>query len=127
DPPARQQPSAQHEGEKRPGGCHRGHHRKAGLDVAANTIGVSLEELRTALRDGRSIAQVAQSKDVDPQKVIDAMVADAKEHLADAVESGRLTQAQADEKAERLTERITDLVNRTGGPRGGRRAVSTTA
>jgi urease accessory protein UreF len=125
DPPAGQSQPAPDEGRRpgkhgRPG--HHGHHVKAGLDVAANTIGVSHEELVTALRNGRSIAQVAQSRNVDPQKVIDAMVADAKEHLADAVRSGRLTQAEADEKAAAVTERVTAVVNREGLPerrRGG--------
>lgn len=108
-----------------PGKGHRhrggpGHHAKANLDVAANTIGVSFEELRSALEDGRSIAQVAESEDVEVQKVVDAMVADAKEHLADAVKSGRLTQAQADERLERITEHTTEVVNREGLPERGR-------
>lgn len=101
--------------------CHRGPGLKAGLATAASTIGVTKEELRTALRDGRSIAQVAQSKDVDVQKVIDAMVADAKAKLAEAVQNGNLTQAQADRKAANLNERITALVNREGLPARGHR------
>jgi hypothetical protein len=43
--------------------------------------------------------------------LIQALVADAKQHLADAVQAGRLTQAQADAIAATLTQRITDLVN----------------
>src|SRR5688500_2762018 len=93
-----------------------GHGGKPSLDVAANTIGVTFEELRTALEEGKSIAQVAQSKDVDVQKVIDAMVADAREHLAAAGRSGRLTQAQADERLEKVTEHTTEVVNREGLP-----------
>lgn len=101
--------------------CHHKHGPglKAGLAAAASTIGVSEEELRTALRDGQSIAQVAQSKDVDVQKVIDAMVAEAKAKLAEAVQNGRITQAQADAKAANLSERITTLVNREGLPTRG--------
>lgn len=94
---------------------HRAAHVAAHLDVAAEAIGVTPVELRTALRDGRSIAQVAQSKDVDVQKVVDALVADARSRLAAKVTAGELTQAEADEKAARLTERVTALVNRTGG------------
>ncbi|HVL93512.1 MAG TPA: hypothetical protein VM264_09225 [Acidimicrobiales bacterium] len=98
-----------------PGHGHRAAHVAAHLDVAAEAIGVTPVELRTALRDGRSIAQVAQSKDVDVQKVVDALVADARSRLAAKVTAGELTQAEADEKAARLTERVTALVNRTGG------------
>lgn len=112
-------PSAQGDDEARKAGCHHGHHRKANLATAASTIGVTEEELRTALRGGQSIAQVAQSKDVDVQKVIDAMVADAKAKLAEAVQNGRLTQAQADAKSANLTDRITEMVNREGLPARG--------
>ncbi len=92
------------------------HALHVGLAAAAKAIGVSEEELRTALRSGQSIAQVAQSKGVDVQKVIDAMVEEAKTRLAAKVQSGDLTQAQADEKLANLSQRITDLVNRTGPP-----------
>lgn len=94
-----------------------------GLATAASTIGVTEEELRTALHSGQSLAQVAQSKGVAPQKVIDAMVAEAKTKLADAVKSGDLTQAQADERSTKLSERITEMVNHTGGPGPGPRGM----
>jgi hypothetical protein len=125
-----EKPAATTEGNVEPTkepGCHDGHHRhpgrKAKLDTAAEAIGISREDLVTALRDGQSIAQVARSEDVDPQKVIDALVAEAKERLAERVEGGHLTQAQADQKVAMLTERVTELVNREGLPmhRHGRR------
>lgn len=90
--------------------------RGAGLDVAASTIGVTVDELRAALESGQSIADVANAHGVDPQTVIDAMVADAKTHLADEVTEGHLTQEQADSISADLEQRITDLVNHTGGP-----------
>ncbi|MDQ4131664.1 MAG: hypothetical protein M3179_00290 [Actinomycetota bacterium] len=106
----------------RPPGPGPGHHgRGPGVSAAAEALGISVEELRTALRDGQSIAQVTEAKGVAVQTVIDAMVADARAHLAEKVQSGDITQAQADEKAANLQPRVTDLVNRTGGPgRGGR-------
>ena len=100
-------------------GHRRGHGRHGpgpGLAAAAGAIGVSEDELVTALRSGQSIAQVAQSKGVDVQKVIDAVVAEARTRLAQKVQSGDLTQAQADERLANLSERVTDMVNRTGGP-----------
>lgn len=102
-----------------------GHHgrRLAHFAVAAKAIGVTQDELIAALRSGQSLAQVAESKGVAAQTVIDALVAEAKTALAAKVASGELTQAQADEKAARLTERITDLVNGTGGPRPGMRHI----
>jgi hypothetical protein len=92
---------------------------KADLSVVATAIGITPEELRTGLQAGKSIATIAGEHDVDVQKVIDAMVADAKAHLAQAVTDGKLTQAQADERAANLEARITERVNHTppvGGP-----------
>ncbi|HUR18489.1 MAG TPA: hypothetical protein VMZ51_06065 [Acidimicrobiales bacterium] len=111
------------------GACHagpgRGHHpgAKVALSVAAGAIGISEADLATALRSGRSIAQVAGSKDVDVQKVIDALVADAKKRIAEKVAAGELTQAEADKRLARLNGRITSLVHHVGdGPgRHGRR------
>jgi hypothetical protein len=96
-----------------PGG-HGRHGPGPGLAAAAGTIGISEQDLFTALRSGQSIAQVAQSKGVEVQKVIDAIVADARTRLAEKLQSGDVTQAQADEKLANLEERVTDMVNRTG-------------
>ncbi len=100
----------------------RGHHHKVaemGLATAAETIGISETDLRAALRSGQPIADVAKSKNVDVQKVIDALVAEAKKILAEKVAAGELTQAQADRRSATLTERITAFVNQDGHrPRG---------
>jgi hypothetical protein len=100
-----------------PGGPHGG--RGEGLEATAEAIGITADELRTALMDGQSIAQVAEANDVDVQTVIDALVARADERLDEAVENGRLTEAQASERAAELEERITAHVNGerpAGGP-----------
>lgn len=79
---------------------HRGHrgHRGAMLEVAAEALGISVEELREALRDGNSIADVAEAEGVEVQAVIDALVAHAEERI--------------EEMRENLPDRITSLVNR---------------
>ncbi|MGH9136242.1 MAG: hypothetical protein ACRD0G_04235 [Acidimicrobiales bacterium] len=84
--------------EERCAGHGPGHLRHfAFLDTAAETIGIEPSELRAALEDGQTIAEVAEANGVDPATVIDAMVAEA--------------QARLDDRAENLEERITDLVN----------------
>ena len=86
----------------------------ASIDTAATALGVTSEELRTALRDGKSVADVAAEKGVDVQVVIDALVAEAQERIATAVSEGRITQAQADERLATLTDDITKIVNGEG-------------
>jgi lipoate-protein ligase A len=80
-------------------------------------------ELRTELDAGKSIAQVAEAKNVDLQVVIDALVAKQQAHIAEHVAEGKLTQAQADAKLVDLEKRVTKMVNATpfpmkGGPGG---------
>ena len=96
-----------------PGGPARGHFG-AGLDAAAEAIGIESEELRTALRDGSTIAEVAEANDVDVQTVIDALVGATEAHLDEAVDSGRLTEEQAATLRAALPERIEAMVNGEG-------------
>ena len=90
------------------------------LGAAAKALGMAESDLLTQLRSGKSLAAVAKEKRVDVQKVVDALVAEAKQRIADAVKSGRLTQAQADQRLKDLTARITARVN-ANGPEGFRR------
>jgi hypothetical protein len=103
-----------------PGFGGRGHHMMLGLDTAASALGVSVEDLRTALGDGKSIADVAAEQGVDVQTVIDALVAQASTHLDEAVAEGRLTEEEAATRKTEVTEKITELVNQAGGLRPGR-------
>jgi hypothetical protein len=97
----------------------------AGLEIAAQSLGMSADELQTALKGGQTLAQVAESKGVNVQVVIDALIASATNHINEKVASGELTQAEADEKLANVTERVTERVNNPrpeGGPRGGQGA-----
>jgi uncharacterized protein (DUF433 family) len=81
------------------------------IAVAAKAIGIEPEDLLEALRDGSTIADVAEEHGVEPQSVIDAIVASQREMLDAAVANGRLTREQADAIADDLEERATELVN----------------
>jgi hypothetical protein len=93
-----------------------------GLAIAAKTIGITVDQLRTAIQSGQTVAQVATSKGVTAQAVIDALVADLKTHEAAEVTAGNETQAQSDAEITAVTARITGFVNTTqaapvfGGP-----------
>lgn len=71
-------------------GGARGEKRQERLTTAAEAIGITAEELKTAIEGGQTIAQVAEANGKTVQSVIDALVA----------------QATTD-----LTQRITDMVN----------------
>jgi hypothetical protein len=61
---------------------------KTELDAAAKAIGIPTSELVQDLKDGKTIAQVAHDKGVDVNKVIDAMVAPARERITKFVNEG---------------------------------------
>ena len=103
------------------GGPGRGHGGPGfgNLDAAAKALGMTADELRTALQGGKSLADVAQAKGVDPAKVVDALVAELKAHLDSEVASGEHTRAEADRILADARTRITDFVNGkapAGGP-----------
>jgi uncharacterized protein YidB (DUF937 family) len=88
-----------------------------GLDRAAGYLGISEEQLRSELEDGKTLAQIAQAHGKSVAGLVDALVAGAKQRLDAAVAAGRLTQAQANEMLNGLRDRITSLVN-SGPPAG---------
>ena len=71
-------------------GGARGGMRQEMLTTAADAIGITADELKTAIEGGQTIAQIAEANGKSVQSVIDALVA----------------QATTD-----LTQRITDMVN----------------
>ncbi|MCS7055860.1 MAG: hypothetical protein NZM18_06775 [Thermoflexales bacterium] len=104
----------------------RGHKHKGGFGVHAgdslNTIATSLNmtvaELLTELRAGKSVADVASAKGVALDVVINAIVAEQTTRLNAAVAAGRITQAQADTAIANLKENLPELLALKGGPFG---------
>ncbi|MBJ7453432.1 MAG: hypothetical protein JHC71_15325 [Blastococcus sp.] len=101
---------------------HGGGHRGGGFDLsaAATALGMTEDELRTALEtDGTTLADVAGDQGVEVDVLVDALVTAQQERIAAAVEDGRITQEQADERLADLEERVTERVNSeppVGGP-----------
>ena len=81
------------------------------LDVAATYLGLSEAELRDALREGKTLADVAEDERKDVDGLVDAIVAATTKRLDEAVADGRMTKAQRDEIAQGLKERTEDIVN----------------
>ncbi|HUF98777.1 MAG TPA: hypothetical protein VMM60_11675 [Ilumatobacter sp.] len=106
-------------------GGHAGGHR-GGVDgdVIAEALGLEAADVRTALADGSTIAELAEASGVDVQVVIEALVAAANERIDLAVTDGKVTEEEAATKRADVTTRITELVDREitfggRGPRGG--------
>ena len=70
--------------------------------AVAKSLGMSLDDLNAQLRAGKSIAQIAQSKNISLTKLHDDVQAAHKALIQQAVKDGKLTQAQADAMLSRL-------------------------
>jgi len=90
------------------------HDRRNGerLDAVSGLLGITSDELKTELRAGKSLAEIATEKGVDTQKVIDAIVAEMTEKVNEKVAEGKITQNQADTMLANAVERVTAMVNR---------------
>jgi len=101
------------EGEHQKGEGHKGRSGRVGrvFNTAADAIGIATDELRAELRDGATIASVAEANDVDVDAVVADIVASVEERFDAKVEAGDLTAEQADEKLGTIEERITNRVN----------------
>ncbi len=88
------------------------------VSVAAEKLGMAEADLLTALRDGKSIADVANEKGVDPQGIADAYLAQLTDNLNQAVQDGQITQKQADYMLEQAQEQVLDQINGTWGDCG---------
>jgi len=84
-----------------PGGGRRGFGLgQVELEAAAKVLGMTADELSTALQSGKTLEQVATDKGVDIQKVKDAIQAahttEVRDHIQQALKDGTITQANAD-------------------------------
>jgi hypothetical protein len=79
--------------------------------AAAKYLGLSESALRTKLRNGQSLADVAKAQSKDVQGLEDAIVASQKARLDQAVTDKKLTQSQADDMLAALKSHVDDLVN----------------
>jgi hypothetical protein len=95
-----------------------GHHF-ADLDTAATYLGVTEAALRTSLGNGSTLAEIAKENGKSVLGLKAALLASAKADIAQAVEDGKLTEAQQTEILTGLSERIDGLINGELGPRNG--------
>ena len=89
------------------------------IEAAAKYLGLDRKALCDQLHSGKTLAQVAdaQGKSVDGLK--QAIVADAKSHLDQAVADGKITADQEQQRLDDLNSHLDDIVNKTP-PKDGR-------
>jgi hypothetical protein len=106
-----------------PGGPR--HHIRFGplgplLDSAKDVLGLEDGDIMDAYADGKSLADLAEEKGISVEDLKSQLLDAAKADLDEKVADGDITQEQADNILERLTNNIDDIINHTP-PAGGMR------
>lgn len=83
------------------------------LAAVAPVLNMSQTDLQNQLRVGQSLATVAQNKHVDAQKVKDAIQSNLQTQITQAVSSGKVTQQQATEAQQQLSNKVEKIFNAT--------------
>jgi hypothetical protein len=81
------------------------------VSIVADQTGLRAVELLDQLREGKTLAEIIQSKGGDVQSVIDQAVTTLTEHINQAVTDGKLTQERADRLLSNLEELVTQAIN----------------
>lgn len=97
------------EGPRGPGGLGS---RAGGVmsEAVTDLLGLTPTELRERLRDGATLAEIADEQGIGTEALVAEIVGEIEERIAQGVENGRLDQADADEKLAEAEERVTDMV-----------------
>ena len=116
-------PQAQSQGATQSQGAGRGPAQgaqAAGGDVVASILGLTNAQVQDLRQSGLSLAQIAAKQGVDPQKLVDALVAQWSTRIDYRVSTGALTTAEAATLKSQLAVRAKDMVDQTalGGMRG---------
>ena len=89
------------------------------MESAATALGISADDLMTQLRDGKSLADVAEAQGISVDKLKTDLLSQVKTELDTLVSDGKITQSQADEMYSRTESNIDNIVNAMGPLRGG--------
>jgi hypothetical protein len=86
-------------------------------DEVATLLGMTEQEIQAERQAGKSLAQIADAKNVSEDSLVSAMLGAKKDALASLVADGKLAQEQADLMIQNMTSRVQTMVERTGvGP-----------
>ena len=75
--------------------------------------GLSIEDIQTELRAGASLAEIAEANGVASELLITALIAEITDVVTTRVETGTLTETQADMLKDKLAARAEAWVTRT--------------
>lgn len=87
----------------------------AGLEDAAEVLGMTVEELMAAKAGGKTVAEIAAEKGISRETLIERIMALREERLADLVALGKISQEQAARILEAVELNVEAMVDRSCG------------
>jgi uncharacterized protein YidB (DUF937 family) len=90
--------------------------RSAVLEIISERLGLSPNEIKSRLRSGASLAELASEQGVSADELVEALVGPRRDRITRAVATGRIPQEEADQRLAELIARISERINgRAGG------------
>jgi hypothetical protein len=91
------------------------------VTIIADALGITQDELQTALNSGKTISDLAEEKGVSVDSLVDTIIQSRKVDLEQAVTDGKITQEQMDYMLENMESHITVMIeDGSYGPQNGR-------
>ncbi len=90
---------------------------KGVIAATAQVLNVEPQAVIEQLKAGQSLAQIAQAKGVSRDALKSGIISFEQQKLQQAVQSGRLTQPQADKIIQNLTEHLDEIIDKVHQPR----------
>jgi uncharacterized protein (DUF433 family) len=88
------------------------------MRLTAEMTGLSEDEVVAALQEGQTIAELAESQNLEPEAIVEAALTEAESRLQEAVDNGRLTEEQMEQMLQRLAEELPEWLEQPWEPRG---------
>jgi DNA-binding CsgD family transcriptional regulator len=88
------------------------------VKTTADQTGLTQREILQQLRDGKTLAEIATSKNIEPSAIVTATVTSYTALINQQVTDGRLTQEQADAQLKDLNQTLTDLMSKANPMQG---------
>ncbi len=93
-------------------------HGPGGPGQVLEELGLDPATVRDGLRSGQSLGEIAEANGISADDVVQALIDDHAEHLASAVDSGRIDAATAAERKAAFAAQAQAIVDGTARPDG---------
>lgn len=86
-------------------------HMKLDFTETAKLLGMNKADLKSELKKGATLAELAKLKGVEVQKVIDLLASQMMTRTDQALKDGKITQAEYNERKNKISNMATKIVN----------------